>query len=293
MIKEAVVQERGHMSGARGDSAALRIELCSMATSTAEYDLRQGFDRVARDSFGNQQGTLLKSTASSLLAQFSQVNPAFFAAIRMLKSGIGDNIRLRAGLHFGADGEASTVASEVCQLAGAGEVLLTGSTLPYLCRHFREQCSALPPVNLPGRPNLDLHACKKLAGEETVIGGLETSLPLSDRTSFLLLSQADIDVMVTPDSVPLSIGRASDCDIKLVGNRCSRIHAYIERQNDNYILRDQSSNGTLLVMPPDVRFVINRESRGLEGSGTLIFGGSQTNQAEDVLDFAVVDSPLN
>jgi adenylate cyclase len=81
----------------------------------------------------------------------------------------------------------------------------------------------------------------------------------------------------------LSLGRDSTCDIVVSEKTASRLHARIERRGVQYILIDESTNGTYVAIEGDREVLLRRDRVMLRGRGKIAFGTSTAAAAELVL----------
>jgi hypothetical protein len=260
------------------------------------HQVGQDFIAAAAETATRLKGSTIKSGPSSFTTRFTLADTAFSVAMKVLNTGLRQGLQARAGLHYGTtcddhhrpyDSIASK-ADQTCNNAGPGELLLTGGTLPYLCDHFRDQC-----VRLQGNPSGNkapesaIYACKKQAGEQTLLGYDMHVDDVSTEPRYLFLTQGDREFFVSPDSGKLLIGRAPDCHIVLQGNRCSRNHALIDAGKDNYVLLDQSTNGTYVENQYSEVLALSRQSTNLSGSGKLFFGGKSPENVQDIIEYQI------
>lgn len=293
------------MPGPSRRCAVLVAELAGRAwnqhPAPASDDGRTGGDFIANTAatVTTLRGQVVRSGASELVAAFPLADSGFTVAIRMLNAALREGFEVRAGLHLdesdgdtdaGAVDHVTAVAAKVCRMAGPGELLLTGTTLPYLCGHFRDQCVRVGQGTTgQGTAAGELYACKKQTGDETLLGEESTvNQDLADE-KVLLLNRGDQEFFVTLQSEPVTIGRAPDSSIILQNSRCSRKHAVIESGNNRFILRDQSTNGTYLIDPSGECQPLHRESNVLAGNGSICFGGRSAIGDPDTLVYRVVD----
>ena len=247
------------------------------------------------------RGRVLRAGPADLVATFPLADSGFSAATRMLNAALREGFEVRAGLHFLAVGEAgeteaadraSGEAARICRMAGPGELLLTSATLPYLCGHFRDQCVRIGTAAAGRSSSTDeLYACKKQAGDETVLGEEHPLEASAGEEKVLLLSRGDQEFFVTMQSGPITIGRAPDSHIVLENSRCSRKHAVIETGRNRFLLRDQSTNGTFLFESGGECHPVHRDAAALSGEGTICFGDRSAGAGPDTLTYRVVDSP--
>ena len=288
------------MPGPKQYCAILYIELCNDRVHAAAgmdnaHQVAQDFFAATAETVTRLKGTTLRSEPSSFAARFTLADAAFSAAMKVLNTALRQGLQARAGLHYGATLDdairpydyIASKAGQTCDNAGPGELLLTGRTLPYLCGHFRDQC-----VRLQGdpsgskTPDSAIYACKKLAGEQTLLGD-DIHADTCAEPRYLFLTQGDREFFVSPDSGKLLIGRAPDCHIVLQGNRCSRNHALIDAGKDNYLLLDQSTNGTYVENQYCEVFALSRQSTNLLGSGKLFFGDKSPENVEDIIEYQI------
>ncbi len=247
-------------------------------------------------------GTLVRTEGDGVLCTFGSADGAFAAALRMLDEALPGGLTLKAGIHFGPlirdaagciFGDSVNVAARICELAGSGELLLSGQTIPRLDDFYRCLCIHFDTTTFKGKKEaIEIYAYQPLHEAQTL---LSFKLPRNYRhmsSKYLRITQGDRVYCVAPGSERLSIGRASDCDILLAGDDCSRHHAVIEAKRDDYLLIDQSINGTYVVNQDNDFCLLKRESMKLLGSGRLCFGckGGQVNN--DCLRFQLLSRQI-
>ena len=252
------------------------------------------FIALAAETVTALRGRVIRSGPADLAAVFPLADSGFSAATRTLNAALREGFEVRAGLQFDPSGDLDRTvssATQVCRMAGPGELLLTAATLPYLCGHFRDQCVRLG-AGAAGRGQStgELYACKKQAGDETVLGDEHPLEASPGDEKVLLLSRDDQELFVTMQSGPITIGRAPDSHIVLENSRCSRKHAVIETGRNRFVLRDQSTNGTFLFGTDGECHPVHRDSFALAGDGTICFGDSSAGAGPDTLTYRVVDS---
>ena len=133
------------MSGPNKHCAVLHIELCSNQfhpSASVDNSRQAGPDFIAASTatVSRLKGSPLKSGPTSLAALFTLADAAFSAATKILNTALRQGLRAKAGLHYGtasddhnrAHDDISSKAVQICDIAGPGELLLTGASLPYL-----------------------------------------------------------------------------------------------------------------------------------------------------------------
>jgi hypothetical protein len=88
----------------------------------------------------------------------------------------------------------------------------------------------------------------------------------------LCLRWRDAALTLTPESPSLTIGRSDQCDIPIDSELASRIHARLGFHETNFILADQSTNGTFVQIEDDEEVCLHHERIVLRGSGVISLG---------------------
>jgi len=82
----------------------------------------------------------------------------------------------------------------------------------------------------------------------------------------------------------LTLGRDASCDVVVGEKTASRNHARIERSGVQFILIDESTNGTYVEIVGDREVLLRRDRIMLRGRGKIGFGTS-TGAAAELLRF--------
>jgi hypothetical protein len=91
-------------------------------------------------------------------------------------------------------------------------------------------------------------------------------------TRNLYLRWRDNTMTLGPESPSLTIGRGEHSDIQIDSELASRIHARLGYQETNFILTDQSTNGTFVQIDDDDEVHLHHEQIVLRGSGVISLG---------------------
>ena len=84
-----------------------------------------------------------------------------------------------------------------------------------------------------------------------------------------------------------TIGRVSDCDLRMRRERVSRFHASIEFKDGEYHLVDDSTNGTYVCFMDERRAHVQKSSLLLHGSGTIALGDAADADDPDLIHFTM------
>jgi hypothetical protein len=140
------------------------------------------------------------------------------------------------------------------------------------------------------RRRLEWEKHKKDSIEETTETRLATSGRLKNlfkRPPQLKLAWRGLNWDLATHVGPFTLGRVSDCDLRMRRERVSRFHARIEFKDGEYHLVDDSSNGTYLHFLDGRRARLHKASMLLHGSGTIALGDEAAEDDPDLIHFAM------
>jgi len=120
----------------------------------------------------------------------------------------------------------------------------------------------------------DGRLCQVTCNEETIT---RIAIPTQHQestsaTPSLKLRWREYTLTVVPESPSLTIGRGDQSDIRIESDLASRIHARLGFQQTNFILTDQSTNGTFVQIDDDEEVYLHHEQIVLRGSGVISLG---------------------
>ena len=117
----------------------------------------------------------------------------------------------------------------------------------------------------------DLHSSTRTNTETTmvsVIAGYSDSV----RDMRLRLRFDDRELVVDQRASSIAIGRAEENDLVVKGRLSSRLHARIVIGRSNFVLIDQSANGTFVQTGDGEKSFIRQDIRQLKGQGMIGLG---------------------
>jgi class 3 adenylate cyclase len=139
----------GTRRGAEGDVLTMTVLFTDIVSST-EQQARVGpgewcrltdhHDAMVRVALSRHRGHEVKTTGDGFLATFDATGRALRSAADIVAGANDLGLELRVGVHTGEvevcgddiAGLAVTIAKRVCDLAGAGEVLVSGAIPPFV-----------------------------------------------------------------------------------------------------------------------------------------------------------------
>ncbi|MEX2479437.1 MAG: adenylate/guanylate cyclase domain-containing protein [Gammaproteobacteria bacterium] len=245
---------------------------------------------ILQNTAAGLAGETLKTIGDEIMCAFAEPIKAALAATEMqatlrragesgaFKMGL---LHIKIGWHYGPViwrgddliGEAPVTAQQIIRLAKADEILTSRQaveTLPnplfpelYLIDH-------LPAEAWDG----ELHVFKmpwEQSGDETQISSKPRMQGLPVEVA-LILDYAGHKVRVDPSNNACVIGRGRHVSLQVNGRLTSRQHAEVNLRHGRFSIRDESTNGTYIVLDDGTRKHLRREEDLLSGSGRLGFG---------------------
>ena len=250
-----------------------------------------------REIVEKREGQVVKIVGDEIMAVFDRPETASAAArdmqqrVSAMEPVGGVKFAIRIGFHFGpvledkADflGAGVDTAARLRSLAKSGQILTSGSTANKLSITQRIYLRDQDTVNLKGRQDTgDVYEI--LSGDTegaTHVAGLASSASVK---AMLTLEIGGRTLDFPDGKTVLTMGREKNCDIVVTEKTASRNHARIERNGLQFILIDESTNGTYVAMEGDHEVLLRRDRVMLRGRGKIGFGTS-TGKATGVVLF--------
>jgi len=251
---------------------------------------------AARGATEASGGRVIKTIGDGLMALFPNPDRATQAATRMhlavsaLPPVEGQRLSLRIGFHAGpvvqrdgdVFGDTVNMASRLAAQATKGQVLTSADTVLKLSPLLRSSTRQLYDIAVKGKAD-EVSLCEVLWSKDPDV----TDLPLAqaDRptgNTQLRLRLGNREMVRKRRVESITIGRDTESTLVLTEDEtASRHHCVIERRQNHFVIRDQSSNGTFILVDGDKdEIVLRREEFVLRGHGWITFGRSKDDAAE-------------
>jgi class 3 adenylate cyclase len=271
----------------------------SLGEKEAHHAVERCLNRMERAA-ATFKGTVIEARGGRLAARFDSAGAAVDAAIEMqnrieaLPPVSGVALAVRIGIHA-ADflqhsdtprGDALGIASKLAMLSEPGRVLASGDVvnrLPLAQRAGARSIDAQVSTTLPVRV---FQIIRNVNHHETADPA--KPMPTDPIVSRLRLRVSGSDVFLGPDRPMASLGRDSDSDIVIQDSRASRSHGRIELRRDQYVLIDQSTNGTYVTLEGKEQFLLRCDEAVLRGRGQIRFGHAAGSNMEELLEFEIL-----
>jgi len=247
-------------------------------------------------------GRVVKTIGDGLMCVFPSADGAASAAGEMqrqiaqrppLKSG--KQLTIRVGFHYGPviqDGEdvfgdSVNVAARMAGLALSGQAITDSDTVAALSSSLRDTMRQINALPVRGKAEeIEVYELMWQASvDRTVIPGRIAapsvpSRPSSGPTLKLVYRGREL---IARDTIYL--GRDASNTMFIMDPMASRRHAKIELRAGKFVLVDQSSNGTFVIVGNSAEHRLKREEMILYSSGKIAFGHSIADNAVEVVEF--------
>src|SRR6267142_1107258 len=220
-------------------------------------------------------------------------------AVNALPAVEGQKLALRIGFHAGPVlqrdgdifGDTVNLASRLAAQATKGQVLTSADTVTKLTPFLQGATRRLYDIAVKGKAQ-DISLCEVLWAKDPDITDV-TLRPAEPPTRHIRLRlRLGTRELVRRRRVELiTIGRDPESTLVIAEATASRNHCVIERRQNRFVIRDQSSNGTFVLLDGDKKdIVLRREEFLLQGHGWISFGQPKS-MATEVAEYFCEEDP--
>ena len=246
-------------------------------------------------------GVTVKTLGDAMVCEFRDADNAFRAACAMQEAAAdlataseSGGLKIKIGMTYGpvvmeggdVFGDTVNVCARLVTIANPTQVLTTQQMVEALSPGLRERCRELYPVKVRNRAG-EVMVCElmwRLDLDTTRVNDV-TGSEAAPPVWILKLTHAG-DTVVVDDGQAVRIGREADNDVVVGTEHASRLHARIFSRDGNFVLADQSTNGTFLLDDGAQREVRLRRSEAVLGErGWIGLGKSAATHGDHVLRY--------
>ncbi|MGB0722411.1 MAG: adenylate/guanylate cyclase domain-containing protein [Gammaproteobacteria bacterium] len=251
------------------------------------------------------KGRVIKFIGDEIMSIFGSADAAVSASIAMQEwvlndHGSGVPIAIRVGSQFGpvltdpdgdVYGDTVNTAKRVGDRALAGQILVGSESVEGLSPSLKSMSRVFDQIGVKGKEAvMDIYEIMWQPEDEngtTVASAI--SAPPPPGTSILNISWMGQDFSLElREHESAVIGRGQQADYRMGGQRTSRIHCIIGRRRGQYIITDQSRNGTYVQPVGGAPILLRREDAPLINEGVISLGCTpDTGQPEDLVQYKI------
>lgn len=272
-----------------------------LGDALAEAAIFEALERV-RKSAEARGGHQVKTIGDCSMCVFDSGDEAFEAALEIQNDAQSPlttenlSIRLRVGFCTGpvverdgdCFGDAVNVAARLGDLAKESQILTTGDTVEQLDVAAREKCRLFDKTQLKGiSETFDImQVVWEQQGATTMFAVPED---IANLAAGLRLFVGEEKTTVLPTQQTFRIGRQPPCELVVDAPFASRTHARIMIQRGKFVLKDESTNGTFVILDggDDKPIYVRNEAFTLLGSGSMTLGVRADQDPDHVIRFEV------
>lgn len=253
------------------------------------------------DAIHRYDGMLIKTIGDEMMCIFGDAASAAHASLHMHRSLHDaasvdhdlDRLMIRVGFHAGevirerADvfGDAVNTAARVVAQAKGRQILTTKETLDMLPSELRDTTRFVDHVTVKGKlVQLDLYELIWDSAGLTIVEGTRPGIQ-SGALKRLVLRFQQREVVLDEERRSVQLGRGDENDFVVQDSLVSRAHAKIEYRRNKFVLVDQSSNGTYVLIYGEREECVRRDEMVLRGSGIISPGRVSGNGSTECVHF--------
>jgi len=254
-----------------------------------------------------KKGTVIKTIGDELMSIFDTPDQAASAAIYMQEQistdpqMVGEHIQMRIGLHHGSViresddvfGDAVNMAARMVDQAKGGQIITSGHTLKLLERIHQSCARLVDQTRVKGKwTPIDIYELSWGRPEEqtmitTVGGGPQKCQTIQSACMYLTFEGKRVSI---GRSCPVvTLGRDTTNTIIINDPKVSRLHARIELRKDDFILIDQSTNGTYILKKDTQTAIVRRGELTLPEIGVIGLGQQAAPDSPLAVHFQIID----
>ena len=285
-------------------SEQLAILFADICESTAIYESMGDARALAainrvftllREKVEAAGGNVVKTLGDGMVCQFPGVDAAFRAACAMQEgvtgahADAGPKMMIKVSFTWGpvvteagdVFGDTVNVCARLVGAAGPEQILTTHETVEALSRVARTRCRELYPVRVRGRAE-EVKVCEVLwRSDPDVTEAFSRSQLTAGMREWILKLTYGADTVVVEPNGSVKLGRGKTNEVVVASSKASRVHARIYGRGTNFVIADQSSNGTFLAIDGNTREVALRRDEAMLGERGAIGLGGPTHDGGD------------
>ncbi|HED17622.1 MAG TPA: adenylate/guanylate cyclase domain-containing protein [Gammaproteobacteria bacterium] len=251
------------------------------------------------DVVKDYKGTVVEIVGDEVMCRFDDATTAIYAACAMQQAAEssapvnGVQMSVRIGLHYGSViteaermfGDTVNTAARMAGIALGQQIITTESTVNNLLPVVKGLAQEFDRVAVKGkRKEIVVYSIQWRQDISATVFATK-GLALSETGERLALQYRGENINIPPKSADFIMGRSTECDLLVSGTKVSRVHARLEIKRGKFVLVDQSTNGTYVVINQGEPIYLRRESLPLWGNGIIALGESIAEGSPDLIHY--------
>lgn len=245
-------------------------------------------ESLLMDVVKKHKGTVVEVVGDEVMCRFDDATAAIYAACAMQQAAEygdpvnGTRLSVRIGLHYGpvimeADrifGDTVNTAARMAGIALRQQIITTESTINTVPSMVKDLAQEFDRVVVKGKREEIVVYSIQWRQDTCATVFATKGFPLTETGTGIALQYQGENIDVSPATRVFTMGRSTESNLPVFGNKVSRDHARLEIQRGKFVLIDQSTNGTYVAINQGEPIYLRRESLPLWGSGVIALGES-------------------
>jgi adenylate cyclase len=275
--------------------AILFADVCDSTTIYESIGDAQALTMIARllarlnEKVTDSGGTVVKSLGDGMVCQFKDADAAFRAACAMQEAALAESVgvepklSIKVGFTWGpvvieagdVFGDTVNVCARLVSVAGSEQVLTTQETVDALSEPLRGHSRHLYPMQVRGRVGeVEVYDILWRDDPDVTEAFSRSQINAAIAADWVLKLAYGGDIVVIDLQRSVRLGRDKSNDVVVASSKASRVHARIYGRGGNFVIADQSSNGTFVAVDGSSReLTLRREEAVLGERGFIGLGG--------------------
>ncbi len=243
------------------------------------------------------EGSVIKTIGDEIMCTFPTAQSAVEAAVEMnesiedmpLPAGVTTAPpNIYVGIQYGdvikedgdVFGDAVNVAARMVALANQRQIITTKDTVDELSQDLKDSASCIDKTIVKGKSG-EMSIFEIVWEHHDVTVMMDDAIDSPALRCRMELTKAGQMVLEMDESRPsATIGRQLHNDIVVKDRGVSRSHARIEYNRGKFVLIDQSTNGTYVLLQGKKRVHLRRDETALLGNGVISLGKEVSGESD-------------
>ncbi len=248
-------------------------------------------------------GTVIKTIGDEIMCTFPSAGTAVEAGVMMHQAMDALTLpdrpdfsppNIYIGFQFGpviseegdVFGDAVNVAAHMAAMAKQRQIITTEDTLRLLPEEIRNAARLINKTTIKGKSG-EVNIFEIVWEHQDITVMLDGGFDTQVLRSVLEVRYADETITIDEGRPSATIGRQLHNDIVVQDSRVSRSHARLEYRRGRFVLIDQSTNGTFVVMQGKKKAHVKNDEVALIGDGIIGLGREVDPTSPHVLHYSI------
>ncbi len=247
-------------------------------------------------------GVIVKTLGDGMVCQFREAAGAFHAACGMQEAAAHVDLNEKSGLKIKIGytygpvvlkdrdvfGDTVNVCARLASLANPQQVLTTRETVDSLPEDLKSRCRELYATKVRGRQT-EVMVCEVLwraDPDKTRVNNFGTDTSPRATWKYVLKLTYQGETFTVEDAATARLGRDASNEVVVPTENASRLHARIFSKDGHFVIADQSTNGTFLMVDGTTQEVRLRRGEAVLGErGWIGVGKSAVSHGDHVVRY--------